>query len=397
MIQMLDWDLTRWRQPVVFNLELMKLAYYEKTHNNNIVTMIPRYKEDFDGRIYIRKDYEDFEYPANIMSNPNVVYGGNAISTSYDPLPPWVEQSPADTSIYNAVKRFYQGSSVQENIFRMMFGATHLRLSLDGKTIFPFFEKQLKNHDKKVFNVIIHDKELKCISDVLDIINYIKKYSRKTIRFGFKYPLEINTTNDLEKWIEIPKTTNLRNLIVKEPIEWEGFEEPEYSRQTLGYIITKDWGDNLEQILIDCLLQGYYWGKKNVVLNLRLHFNWNAGYIEQELLNILNSLFETMVWYRKDFFFTPFIFCKYVYHFIPTYEKEALFRAIQEKYPQLFLLLYNIQYVIVKNHQLEPHVLTEQEFEETSFYDKLRNKEEHRRLQEAFERIIRPSSIYLDR
>lgn len=397
MIQLLDWDLTRWRQPIVFNLELMKLSYYEKTHNNHIVTMVTKYDKEFDGRIYIRKDYEDFEYPTEIITNPNVVYGGNAISPTYEPLPPWVEQCPADISAYNGAVRFYKNSREQENAFHMMTNATHLRLSLDEKTIFPGFEYQLKNHNKSNYNIIIHDQNLKQISDFSDVIEYLIKRSRKGVRFGFKYPLELRSDTEILKWIELPKTLNFRNSIVTNPIDWTMFEKDEYPRQSITYNIDDSWGDGFEEIMMDCIFEAYYLAKKNISVNIKPKAGMKIGYCEQQLIALLNSQFETMVSYRDTFFFTPFIYCKYVYHYLPTYEKERVFREIKELYPDLFLLLYNIQYTVDRNGELEPHVLTKNELEEIGFYDKIRDKKESRKMQETFSGIIRPESVYLDR
>ena len=148
---------------------------------------------------------------------------------------------------------------------------------------------------------------------------------------------------------------------------------------------------------MDCIFEAYYLAKKNISINIKPKAGMKIGYCEQQLIALLNSQFETMVSYRDTFFFTPFIYCKYVYHYLPTYEKERVFREIKKLYPDLFLLLYNIQYTVDRNGELEPHVLTKNEMEETGFYDKVRDKKESRKMQETFSGIIRPESVYLDR
>ena len=61
IIGLMDWDLTKWKSPTVFNLELMKLSYYYKMRQH-IVQMVRRYRSDMVTRLYIQKDYEDFDY-----------------------------------------------------------------------------------------------------------------------------------------------------------------------------------------------------------------------------------------------------------------------------------------------------------------------------------------------
>ena len=76
VIGLLDWDLTRWKQPTVFNLELMKLAYYHKVILRDVVQMEQKFDSSMCTKVFIQKDYEDYDYPQHITADPKVLWRG---------------------------------------------------------------------------------------------------------------------------------------------------------------------------------------------------------------------------------------------------------------------------------------------------------------------------------
>jgi hypothetical protein len=74
-VGLLDWDLIRWQQPTVFNLELMKLSTHLKGQRM-ITKMLDRYDDSRYSKIIVRKDYEDDDYPSDIFNNPKTESGG---------------------------------------------------------------------------------------------------------------------------------------------------------------------------------------------------------------------------------------------------------------------------------------------------------------------------------
>ena len=77
---------------VPFNLEVMKLsAYYKK--KGEIVTLSPSFSPEKNTKFFYRKDYNDGEFPLNLLTSKNVEYGGLAFSNNvYNPLPLEIEK-----------------------------------------------------------------------------------------------------------------------------------------------------------------------------------------------------------------------------------------------------------------------------------------------------------------
>ena len=89
---------------VPFNLECMKLsAYYKKS--KEIVVLAPDFMTERHTKFIYRKDYDDGIYPPNLLTTPNVEYGGLAFSNNiYKPLPLDVERMKPDTTLYQKWK-----------------------------------------------------------------------------------------------------------------------------------------------------------------------------------------------------------------------------------------------------------------------------------------------------
>ena len=95
---------------VPFNLECMKMAAYYKRHNQ-LVVFSPIFVPDRHEKFIYRKDYEDGNYPLNLLNTPNVEYGGLAFSNNkYKALPLDIEKTRPDASLYNKMHTFLKGS-----------------------------------------------------------------------------------------------------------------------------------------------------------------------------------------------------------------------------------------------------------------------------------------------
>ena len=105
----------------------MKLAALHKK-NHDIVEMEKKFSSDKCTKVYIRKDYEDFEYPKYIVEDPKVEWGGYAPNNGvYAALPPEIERCVADTSIYNCMERFYDRGGETLSLYKKMKRSIHFR------------------------------------------------------------------------------------------------------------------------------------------------------------------------------------------------------------------------------------------------------------------------------
>ena len=89
-----------------------------------------------------------------------------------------------------------------------MSRSEHARLSLDGKTINPSWEKQL-THNRSVRGLILHDYNLGAIDGAYELLNENLSLiipNPMRARIGMKFPTQVNTEEDLIKWLQIPNS-----------------------------------------------------------------------------------------------------------------------------------------------------------------------------------------------
>jgi len=91
----------------------------------------------------------------------------------YIPLKEEIEQCAPDTSIYERYKDiFIEGANKNKPFYTSILRGIHFRLSLDGKTIWKDFEKQIPRQSKgRIF--FLHDYNLNNIEGAQEIIQNI--------------------------------------------------------------------------------------------------------------------------------------------------------------------------------------------------------------------------------
>ena len=182
-----------------YNLELMKLSSYYK-RKREIVSLSPVFAPNKYSHFIVRQDFDSgITYPSQL---DQIVYGGRAFDGHiYKPMPYEIEIMKPDISLYNTVKSRY--SKKYKSSLSTMARAEHARLSLDGKTIWKDFEKQIR-HDNNSYGLILHDYDLNKIMDASyflqnELPNLIKNLSGR--RIGMKYPMQIDNEQELLKWL----------------------------------------------------------------------------------------------------------------------------------------------------------------------------------------------------
>lgn len=404
IIGLLDWDLVRWKQPTVFNLELMKLAYYHKVNLRDIVQMEAAFDSSMCSQVFIQKDYEDYDYPEVITNDPKVVWRGLALSNGiYKPLPLEIEQCPADTTIYNNFFKYYKKTPEANQVYKNLINASHLRLTLDGKNLFPGWENQLPPPDNKVKHIIFHDKELHAIPDLSDVIRDLgNDYGRKNVRVGFKFPLIIKTADELWDWGRLTKTPSISNFNLYTLMPDELMDQLTPYRQQLTYYISSAYWTR--ETFIDSLpkifLQAIYLSSHNIIISLKIDKEFLLEEQWYNFIDLFNSYIKSCAYYRYYLVYCCFTYCKHAYERLSKEEKIELFYFIKTQQPELFELLYSAEYALYEKGKIIPHMYTQKEIIQGGgyggyFYQRA-NSRKNKPEQVNYADLIQPDSIYLE-
>ena len=195
-----DADLPYYPTPF-FNLELMKLSSYYK-RKREIVGLSPDFSPQRYGHFIIRQDFHS-PNPL-ILKAMNIEYGGRAFDgINYKSLPLEIETMRPDISLYDGIK--LPKRKISPHIISTMRRAEHVRLSLDGKTIWNQWERQLRK-ESGVYGIIFHDYNLNDIESAVAFIksnltDWIKSSNGR--RVGMKFPVQVDNQNDLYEWLQI--------------------------------------------------------------------------------------------------------------------------------------------------------------------------------------------------
>lgn len=198
-----DQDLGIYQQ-FPFNLELMKLSSYYKK-KRQIVKLTQSFLPEFYSIYHYQKDIDDGVYVPDLNKYKSLKYGGLAFSNGiYKPMELEIEEAQPDRELYRTVARLFSFRAADQEFFNALSKAQHLRLSLDGQTIFPTYTKQLLN-DYKYPVIYLHDPNVTEIVDsyecLQDMCNLLIPTKRR-YRVGSKFPLIFYNAEVLDKWLE---------------------------------------------------------------------------------------------------------------------------------------------------------------------------------------------------
>lgn len=207
----------------------MKLSSYYK-RKGEIVILAPTFSPEKNTKFFYRKDYDDGEYPINLLRATNVEYGGLAFSDNkYSPLPLEIERCRPDTSIYSKMEKEIvgRGEKNRKKIFQNMMTAEHCRLSLDGENIWEDYPKQFKLL-QNARNLMLHDYDLGKIKGSFEEVKKILARARTdgwATRVGMKFPVQINNGQDLLNWTSLNSNSVFYSLRYDGVIEDNVFRE----------------------------------------------------------------------------------------------------------------------------------------------------------------------------
>ena len=151
---------------------------------------------------FFRKEYDDGIYDRRFLAD-NVIYGGRAFSSVYQPMEIAAEHIEPDWTIYDKYRTLYNPSVKGQEQIKTILYATHVRLSLDGKTLEPFpFDRLRPKHP----SVIFHDYDAGSIPNVLDVLMELStaRPSGLPYRIGNKFPVNVYDFPTLLGWLKLP-------------------------------------------------------------------------------------------------------------------------------------------------------------------------------------------------
>jgi len=342
-VGLIDWDLVRWKQPIPFNLELMKIARFQKTKKREIVKMLKTFNTDPYSKIILRKDFEDYDYPIDIFGNPKVTAGGLVFNNNiYTPMPLEVESMEPDVSIYSSMGKYYQTNAFSYSMWERMKHSIHLRLSFDGNTVWKQWEKQLGNINPKIKrSAIIYDQDpVRIWGSLYEIKRIAKSLHPQGQRIGFKYPLVVKTSVEFSDWVSIKKLRYLSTVKVYNTVSDHLLVNSLTSPQELIYVIGFDQYKPKE--FISVYLPRYYCQMVYAAnQNAKIKLEIEDGFLTQDWLNVIaliNEFSEYSYKYRKSNL-TLFSFDKKIAKTLLC-DAVAGFKFVQENNYELFKEFY---------------------------------------------------------
>lgn len=369
-IGLMDGDMSKYTY-VPFNLDIMKLSTYYKK-KREIVSLSPSFLPDKYTNFIYRKDYVDGSFPPKLLDYNNVIYGGAAFSNgTYHPMTEDIERCIPDKQIYQKFENEFCTNKIYTTLFNHMLNAAHLRLSLDGRTIWADFERAAAIQPRT--NIIfLHDKDLTHIEGSEEVIRFLLNTNKKKERYlATKFPLIMDKDEVLCKWFYWAPARMFF------PVHYHGLIEDETLYQItstvkgksvcnqLQYFVTS--GCSSEQDFVENRLPHLYqqvsylhtqrtkillkydedffsdkrWNRVLDLMNFYLHSLNQVKKIYYEdvvdddsIVNFIKHLKDESSVYNKSFF--------------KLEEIRDLFMMVREKSPELFDKFYNTHRVIYK-------------------------------------------------
>ena len=209
LIGLYDADIHRYGA-LPFNLELMKLATYHK-QKKDIVTHMTNLDVGAFSTVIYRKDLYDGRFAKALYQRPNIEYGGLAFTNNkHISLGEDIEKLVPDKYSYMRLKYRYIPQHIK--MFDHLLASEHLRLSLDGKTVWKNHRSQL-DISPQTRTIMVHDYDVLAIKDSLDVMKELATplYERD-ISLQSRFPLRFHRHEDIGDWLRLPWSSYNLNL-----------------------------------------------------------------------------------------------------------------------------------------------------------------------------------------
>ena len=349
-----DADFFKYHQ-TIFNLELMKLSTYYK-RKKEITIMAPSFAPERYTKFFYRKDFNDGDFRYDLNQHHNIIYGGRAFSNNrYVPLSEEIERCAPDVSIYERYKDiFIEGGAAHKAYYTALMRGVHLRLSLDGKTVWKDFEKQIPKGTKgRIF--FLHDYNLNDIEYAAEnIMLIIGKYhisENVKISLSNKFPIICSNYLDFCKWLYF--TFSSINFL----LQYDGiFTDAELvavlaqinqsqSRNIIynPFPASSSKNDFTESALIKIFKQVLFLYRNQKQFLLTYNDSFLVPDEIKKMLNLFTAYGRSSIRYPTSlFYFVKQLREKDKYHRELITQPEAIevFSYAQKNYPELFKMFY---------------------------------------------------------
>lgn len=360
VIGILDYDFLTY-QPLLPNLECAKICSYYK-QNHDIAVLASNMEPARYTKFFVRKDYDDGNYPKELFED-NVTYGGRAFNKDkYKPLPLDIEECAPDMLAYLKFSNLYDRTRELKMLFTKLIRGEHLRLSLDGSTIWDKYDKNLvltQNTD----SIFLHDYDLAKINGSFDIIKnmslrYTVKGNKERLRrIGMKFPVIINSSDELSKWSTLAPSFHVFFLQYNGLMDNEALYDlcnnnKMVAKQLYYNIGLAQYSEDyfLENILPKFYKQVLFLRSNNIKILLKYEDKFNVSQRLKNLIELFNAylsraIFDYGLNYRQNLYY----FCshkgynkfrkmnKYIY---PLEDARDCFAYVREKNYEVFKMFY---------------------------------------------------------
>jgi hypothetical protein len=354
-----DYDFMNYEQ-VIPNLECAKLSSYFK-NKKQITVLAPEMAPERYTEFYIRKEYNDGLFPPEFFSS-NVNYGGRAFSSGkYIPFDNKIERTIPDFSGYEKYFDRYGHTKHSDAIFKKILRSVHLRLAPDGENADEQMIKYcLNNYPQTSGGIILHDYHPANIKNLFDILyelsNCRKSFNNnpKPLPIGNKYPIDIYSSKELQKWIDIYPMSEVfflrfRGLMDNEVLAEMLNKNRMFSRQ-IYYMIDEGCSsenDFLENRAIKIFKQLLFYRMSNT----RILLKYTDGFFQTKELKFLIELwncFGNAKWF-DNFMSTTQTLYRYCSSRPHRLYRDILYRA---RYVNQYEMRETFQYIRIHNYEL---------------------------------------------
>lgn len=367
IIGLYDEDMAKYTH-VPINLEIAKLSTYYKG-KREIVRLSPTFNPERFSKFILRKDYYDGTFQSDLANYKNLEYGGYAFSNGlYIPLDEEIEQCKPDKDLYWLYYKSFSDNRTHNRMFKTMLNAEHLRLSLNDKTIWENFEKQIQI-DWRTYILIFHDYDLNQIDGAIEQIKELtSRMSNQEFggRVGMKFPVHPLNSQQLINWADLKPSGDFFSIRYDGVIEDEAVIElmaktkhTGFFRQ-LDYHITSHFKNEEEFVKAIPQIYRQVIFLRSDLTRFSLYYDEDF-FINPEWCRVID-LINCFVHHRADYgkytgptFDSMYNFAralkeKDIYHIYPFEKEDArqIFRFVRQKSPELFDAFYDTERVVLK-------------------------------------------------